>query len=41
MEKKTAKPAEAGKLAPAPAQKLSIRVLDKIETTVICPWTGD
>lgn len=40
MAKQTTEQAPAGKTQ-APARKLSIRVLDKIETTKICTITGD
>jgi hypothetical protein len=39
MSKKITENVKAAK--PAPARKLAIRVLDKIETTKICTITGD
>lgn len=41
MPKRNTELAAAVKTAPAPARKLVIRVLDKIETTKICTITGD
>ncbi|GAA2158732.1 MULTISPECIES: hypothetical protein [Glycomyces] len=41
MAKHTTAHVKADKPVEAPARKLAIRVLDKIETTKICTITGD
>ncbi|WP_269814170.1 hypothetical protein [Glycomyces dulcitolivorans] len=41
MPKHNTEIAKAVKPVQAPARKLAIRVLDKIETTKICTITGD
>lgn len=41
MSKKTTENVKAAATTEAPARKLAIRMLDKIETTKICTITGD